>query len=168
VSSTPATDVGGRTHRSPLRAALLELAVAVPGAVLLAIAVAHLAGVALGHDRMWPTETLTLSEAAALRDEAEVLLLIGRGADPNAPGVVRRDFLRGTEDVLTPLEAAVGARREQMIELLLQLGATLDAPTWTRLTCFAERHDAPAAGRVLAAHRPDGADADCEGVATPW
>ena len=159
--SSSASETAGRVRA-------LELALAVPGIVLIAIAIALLTAMAAGDDRLWRTERLTLPEAAALRDDAEVVLLIGKGADPNKAGVIRARFLTGDPVVLTPLEAAVGARREQMVMLLLDHGTTLDLATWTRLKCFAGRVDAPAVEAVLDARRPEGAVIDCKGVDTPW
>ena len=78
------------------------------------------------------------------------------------------DVLRNDAQVVTPLEAAVGAQRADMVELLLENGAVMNAATWTRLTCFTAVVGANDAREVLEAHRPAGASAACEGVQTPW
>ena len=51
---------------------------------------------------------------------------------------VRAGFARNEAQMLTPLEAAVGIRRGDMVEVLLENGARMDAATWTRLICFAD------------------------------
>ena len=51
---------------------------------------------------------------------------------------VRAGFARNEAQMLTPLKAAVGIRRGDMVEVLLENGARMDAATWTRLICFAD------------------------------
>lgn len=105
---------------------------------------------------------------AALRDNGEVMRLIGLGADPNQAGTMRADFAHNEAQVLTPLEAAVGTRRTDMVELLLEHGAHMDAAMQTRLTCFARRVEADDVRALLEERRPPDASATCEGVQTPW
>ena len=83
----------------------------------------------------WRGGPLTLAEAAALRDQAEVARLIEAGADPNAEYPLRPDVL--SVNRATPLEAAVAARRPEIVSLLRLEGATLDGPGWHRLHCLA-------------------------------
>ena len=174
MSSIPTTEDASRSAGG-FRARLPQLAVALPGACLLIVTAALLLGEAVGYTRLWPTRTINLAEAATLRDEAEVMRLLGQGADPNVRYRIRRGFSRDEELTLTPLEAAVGERREQMVELLLEQGIRLDATAWTRLVCFAEHIDAPRVRDVLGRHRPDvlnpepaAGRVDCTGVETPW
>jgi hypothetical protein len=121
-----------------------------------------------GIDPVWHVEPVTLPEAAALRDNAEAMRLIGLGADPNRAGLVRANFAHNKAQMLTPLEAAVGIRRADMVELLLENGARMDGETWTRLICFADVVDAGDVRALLEQRRPPGAAATCEGVQTPW
>lgn len=146
----------------------MEMAIAIPGVALAAVTIVLLAAAALGRGPVWRFEPLTLPEAAALHDDADVLWLIGRGANPNAPGTIRPGVLTRDEIALTPLEAAVGAGQEQTVELLLQQGAVADVPTWTRLMCFAERLDAPRVRMVLERRQPAGSPLDCTGVRIPF
>jgi len=144
--------------------------VAAPGLLFVLLTVGLVVGPAVGWDPIWYSEPLSLPEAAGLRDNAEIVRLIQHGADPNAPGVVRAGFVKSNAITLTPLEAAVGIRREDTVALLLDEGATMDAATWTRLTCFARQERAGDVVRLLESRRPADADAaaDCAGVKTPW
>ena len=144
------------------------LALSLPGALLIVATAAMLAGLPFGIDPLWHVEPLTLPEAAALRDNGEVVRLIDLGEDPNRAGPVRPDILRNDAVVLTPLEAAVGARRADMVDLLFENGAVMNAAMWTRLICFAGRVDAGDVKDVLDAHRPAGASDACDQIQTPW
>ena len=127
-----------------------------------------LLGLPFGIDPLWRVEPLTLSEAAALRDNGEVVRLIDAGEDPNKAGAVRAELLRNDALVVTPLEAAVGIDRPDIIEVLLDNGAVLDAMTWTHLMCFATSIEADEAIDFLEPRRPVGATTACEHVQTPW
>ena len=153
---------------APPPSRLLDLAVVLPGALLLTLTLALLAAAALGRGPLWSPEPLTLPEAAALHDDADVMMLIGHGADPNAPGAVRAEILTHGEIMLTPLEAAVGARQEQTVEFLFQHGATVDTPAWTRLMCFAALLEAEEVRAVLERRQPPGTTLDCTGVSMPF
>lgn len=139
-----------------------------PGALLVAATAVMLLAVPFGIDPMWHVESVSLPEASALRDNGEVMRLIGLGADPNQAGAVRKDLAHNEEFVLTPLEAAVSIDRTDMVELLLENGARMDAATWTRLMCFADAIDAGEVRDLLEQRRPQDASASCEGVSTPW
>jgi hypothetical protein len=128
-----------------------------------------LGGVIAGVDPLWYVEPLTLPEAAGLRDNGEVVRLIATGADPDAAGPVRAGFVHNDEKVLTPLEAAVGDRRADMVLLLLDNGATMDEAIWNRLVCFSDIVKASDVRELLEERRPAGATAaSCDAVKTPW
>lgn len=127
-----------------------------------------LAGLPFGADPLWAVEPLTLSEAAALRDNGEVVRLIESGADVNARSVVRADVFSEQALTMTPLEAAVAGERADMVELLLEHGARADATLWTRLMCYAASVEADDVRALLAPRRPDGAAEGCDGVAIGW
>lgn len=74
--------VPGATQR---RLRVLELAIALPGMAIVAMTIVLLATAALGRGPLWRPEPLTLPEAAALHDDADVLLLIGRGQIQTPP-----------------------------------------------------------------------------------
>ena len=107
---------------------------------------------------IWPMEAANLSEAAALRDAAAVVRRVDAGEDVNRPAQVRARLVLDDAAVLTPLEAAAGARDEAVAELLFDLGATPDADVWNRAFCIS---DADRVRSVLQAHRPAGAVEDC-------
>jgi hypothetical protein len=150
------------------QATLLAAALCVPGALLIVATAAMFVALPFGIDPVWHVEQVTLPEAAALRDNGEVMRLIGLGADPNEAGRVRPNFAHNEAQVLTPLEAAVGIRRADMVELLLENGARMDTATWSRLTCFADVVKAGDVRAILDERRPQDAPATCEGVRTPW
>ena len=151
-----------------IQAALPACALALPGALLIIATAAMLLGLPFGVDPLWQVEPLTLPEAAALHDNGEVVRLIDLGEDPNRAGPVRPNLLRNDAQVVTPLEAAVGAERADIVELLLEHGAVMDAAMWTRLMCFAEVVDAGDVRDVLEPRRPARASDECADVPTPW
>ena len=83
---------------------------AAPGC-LLAIGLAVALGLAaFGRHPMWPHEQANLSEAAAIRDVAEIVRLIERGDNPNAARNIRAGLLREMAVRLTPVQAAVASK----------------------------------------------------------
>jgi hypothetical protein len=115
----------------------LHLLVAAPVLLLAAAFVVMLTLSARGHHPLWRTETLNLSEAAALRDRGEVARLLAAGADPRAARPVRAGFLYQRPVTLTPAEAAVLADRPEILQLLLDYGLLLDGVQWRRAWCDA-------------------------------
>jgi hypothetical protein len=107
---------------------------------------------------IWPMEAANLSEAAALRDAAAVVRRVDAGEDVNQAAQVRARLVLDEAAVLTPIEAAAGARDEALAELLFDLGATPDADIWNRAFCIS---DADRVRSVLLAHRPPGAVDEC-------
>jgi hypothetical protein len=146
----------------------MGIAMALPGALLIVATALMLIGVLFGVDPLWRVEPLTLAEAAALRDNGEVVRLIDAGEDPNRAGTVRAEFLRNDPLTITPLEAAVGSDRVDIMEVLLEHGARLDPATWTRLMCFATAIEADESQSFLEPLRPDEASLACDHVQTPW
>ena len=122
--------------------------------------------VAAASPLFWKGGSLTLSEAAALRDGGEVVRQIAAGADPNAIYPLRPGVLAASS--LTPLEAAVGARRAEIVQLLVLHGARVDAAGWRRLHCFAVGLGALDVVKAVDAFAPQAADLSCEGVSTPF
>ena len=108
----------------------------------------------------WKGGALTLAEAAALRDQGEIARLIEAGADPDAEYPLRRDVLATTR--ATPLEAAVAARRPEIVSLLMHEGATMDEPRWRHLHCLADDIGDADVLQAVDAYRPaTGAAAPC-------
>ena len=117
----------------------------------------------LGNHPLWPIEDLTLAEAALLRDDGEVVRLIGLGENPNGHYRIRstlthrssrhRSSRQGSwrhrsSSVVTPLEAAVLASRPMMVRLLLAHGALPDTGTWTAV-CESESKEIAAIRALL-------------------
>jgi hypothetical protein len=94
-----------------------------PLLTLLALRAGLLASSVAGRPVLWNTGPVTLSEAAAYRDGGEVARQLAAGADPNAVYRVRRGAVRGRVEA-TPLEAAEGAGRADIVQLLRSAGAT--------------------------------------------
>ena len=138
---------------------------AFPCAVLAAFSlwwsVAELAGAGL-----WLPDTVTLAEAIATRNNAEALRLIGLGANPNERGRVRSGMLTDGYDVtMLPVEAAVGAQREDSLLLLIEHGAIVDPPLARRLRCY-ERVRSDRGIRAIL-ERVSSEPLDCAGVRLP-
>jgi hypothetical protein len=95
----------------------------VPALVLAAARIVFLVLATWGLHPFWLWEPLNLAEAAALRDRGEVARLLTEGADPNATYRVRRGIIRRSEVQMTPLGAARSARRDDVVEILVDAGA---------------------------------------------
>jgi len=77
-----------------------------------------------GANPFWTPSDLTMSEAAALRDPATVLVLMEQGQDPYAAYPVRAGLIDRAGLHLTPVEAAV---REDRLEVAAVI---LGHPAW--------------------------------------
>ena len=102
----------------------LLLVTLVPAAALAAARVVFLALSVWGLHPFWLVESLNLAEAAALRDRGEVARLVAEGANPNATYSVRSGIIGKSAVQITPIEAARSARRDEVVQLLLDVGAT--------------------------------------------
>jgi hypothetical protein len=96
---------------------------ALPSWVFALVSLAWLAQAAVGEHPFWTHVRLTPSEAAALHDAGELARLAASGQDLNGMYGVRAGFLDSEEHTLTPMEAARAARRPEIVQLLLELGA---------------------------------------------
>ena len=76
----------------------------------------------------WRFHPLNLAEAAALRDRGEVARLLAEGQDPNATYHVRRGMLPNNTAQATPMAAARAARRDDILQILVDSGAKPDTP----------------------------------------
>ena len=111
-----------------------------------------------GRHPIWSLEPRNLPEAVAFRDAAAVVRRIGSGEDPNRAAEVRARVVLDDTARLTPIEAAAAARQGEMVQLLLDLGASPDATVWNRAWCIS---DATSVREALEARRPPGATEDC-------
>jgi len=105
------------------------LLVAMIPPVLLALArVVFLVLTLWGLHPFWLWEPVNLAEAAALRDRGEVARLLAQGENPNATYRVRRGVVRDYAVEMTPMAAATAVRRDEIVQILLDAGATPHAP----------------------------------------
>jgi hypothetical protein len=157
------------TERRPsapaLAACVWPLLAAAPAAFVAGASVLWLVGGLTGGG-LWPAGSVSLAEAAAMHNRAEVVRLIGLGHDPNQPSRVRAGLPGADGALLTPLEAAVGARSAVMARTLLDHGALVDGPQLAVLQCYA-RMRPDAAVEALLAGLAGGTEPDCEHVELP-
>jgi hypothetical protein len=139
-------------------------ALAAPGCLLAAASIIVLTLAAFGRDLLWPHETYNLAEAAAVREEAEVVRLIEQGHDPNIRYPIRPSLVFNHSTRLTPLEAAVVRDDPAIFRQLIAKGALMDAAVWTSLRCTMSGPDMFA---VLDEYRPDSAPQSCDGSNAP-
>jgi ankyrin repeat protein len=126
---------------------------AIPSLAAVGFCGAVLGATAFGYTpTFWQGGPLTLAEAAALRDQGEVARLIEAGADPNAEYALRPDVLAVSR--ATPLEAAVLARRAEVVQLLMREGAVVDERSWHHLHCVAVEIGENDVIGAIDAHRP--------------
>jgi hypothetical protein len=111
-----------------------------------------------GRHPIWNLEPRNLAEAAAFRDGGDVVRRIQDGEHINQPSEVRAGIILPDAATMTPLEAAAGAREREMVQLLFDLGATVDANVWQRAWCISNEPDVRA---LLESHRPVDALNEC-------
>lgn len=149
----------GRSLVARVRQSWFALLVATPPACAAILWVAFLAITAVtGQHPLWNVQPRNLAEAAALQDGAAVIRLVKQRADVNRPGDVRAGVVLPAEATLTPLEAAAATREREMVQLVLDLGASPDATVWQRAFCIS---DADGVRDLLAQHRPADARDEC-------
>ena len=113
---------------------------------------------ATGTHPIWTLTPRNLAEAAAFRDGGAVVRFVQAGHDINEAGEVRGGVIRSETAVMTPVAAAAAARQREMLQVLLDLGATPDAHVWQRAYCIS---DADSVRDLLEANRPHDAADDC-------
>ena len=145
------------------------LALGLPGALVALWSLGLCAMTLAGANPYWTEEPVNISEAAALRDAATVVNLIHRGVDPRQSYPVPAGRLFDRAVTVTPLEAAVAARRPEVVFAILST-RPLDAAGWTAAACLARSVPDRDMWQVVAAYRPEGAatDVDCAGYTRPW
>jgi len=145
---------GMKTERIVCAAAL-----AVP-MTLAAFSVAVTVAAAFGGG-LWPPDDVSLAEAAATRNYAEVVRLVRGGSSPNANAEVRQGVLDGSEHRITPFEVAVASRDERMAMLLLRLGANPSQSQVLELRCAEWLPSSPEFQAVLERMSPGATSLDC-------
>jgi hypothetical protein len=161
--------LAGRLSRDRLP----QLAIAMPGTAAALVSLVMLVMAARGSHPVWRHQDVNMSEAAALHDAATVIRLIRAGEDPRTPRRIQSGMLFEREVALTPLEAAIAARRPEVVDVLLsEMPGGLDADAWSRAVCLAGAVKAHDVERVLHDHRPGRAAGDarveCTAHALPW
>lgn len=146
----------------PVAAMPTRLAAVLVSTPPLLIALAWLATLLLsaltGEHPLWSDHPRNLSEAAAFRDAGAVVRRVARGEELNRAAEVRAGVVLDEAAVLTPLEAAAASRERAMVQLLFDLGVSLNAAEWQRAWCIST---ASSVQELLDSRRPDGAMKDC-------
>jgi hypothetical protein len=157
-----------RTDRSDRsgRTAVLEWALVLPAVLSLALAFLGSIGASVGFVAAVPGD-LTISEAAALRDRAELIRLIRAGVDVAARARVRSGIIRDREYMLTPLEAATATQRDEIVRLLVSEGAPLDESSFPTVYCIAASSGFETIVELLRKVAPDREPPQCENVQLP-
>ena len=70
----------------------------------------------------------------------------GTDEDPDRPGEVRAGVIVPDAATLTPVEAAAVSGHAEMLQLLIDLGASLDANAWQRAWCVGGNSKFPIRG----------------------
>lgn len=123
----------------------------------------------VGEHPRWAAPVVNLTEAAAVRDTAEISRLLEQGDDPNQrrpvrPGLIGNDVERQA----TPLEAGISIGRPDVLRLLLEHGASPSPSEWRRLRCAAQALQHADVVAALDAHRPVAPGMTCRGDELLW
>jgi len=141
----------------------------VPALAWIAVGALVLIATLFGYRALAAPADLTMSEAAVLRDEAELLRQIRHGAAPDVAYTIRRGMLSDQDYILPPLEAAIAARHAEVVQVLVDNGTKLTDANLPRLVCLARLNEATDIAAFLQAHSPpDAAAIDCSGIRLPW
>jgi hypothetical protein len=141
-------------NRSHVALALVCAPILVAGSAWVVV----LAWAAASSHPIWSLDPRNAAEAAAFRDGATMVRLIESGAGPRQPGEIRAGLIADEPIVLTPMDAAVAARRPELVQLLFDLGLSLDAASWVHAWCAGTDGDVRS---LLREHRPEGAAEEC-------
>lgn len=145
------------------------IAVAGPMLIVAILEAASLVLTGAGRSPWWPDYQLNLSEATAVRDDAEVARLLERGEDPNRRRTVRAGLL-GNERVVTatPLEAALSIRRAELLGGLFARGASIPPEDLPRIRCAVRALDDAEISAALDARYPPADAPTCSGEEQLW
>jgi hypothetical protein len=136
--------------------------VAAPPLLLAAITAVLLVLGLFDRNPFWPRHTITIAEAAALRDRATVAQLAESGTDLSVPYRVRPGLLDNDAELwLTAPEAAILANRAEILAVLFNAGLTADDTTVRGWTCLARTKGRNEALAYLAARFDALADTPC-------
>ncbi len=137
--------------------------VAAPPLLLAVITVVLLVLGLFERNPFWPRHTVTISEAAALRDRATVAALAESGTDLSLRYRVRPGLLDNDVDLsLTAPEAAIFANRAEILAVLFNAGLTQDEAAVRGWICLARAPGRDEALAYLTARFAALADTTCE------
>lgn len=151
-----------------VRRLILVTMTAAPAALLGVMTAGMLLRALFGSHPLWHAEPVNLSEAAALRDQATVVQLIGRGEDPYQRREVRADLLFNDRAELTAPEAAIAAGRAEIMEVILWSAPRPTPAEWNRLRCLSKLEGDEDIDEVLDRYKPIDAVLECNGITRPW
>lgn len=100
-----------------------------------------------------------------MRDLGALTELLSSGQNPHKRYEVRAEVARMQPMTLTPFEAAVATRRDDVIRFLRERGIEPTADERLELICLARREKAPELQALLEA---PGVTTDCEHIKYPW
>ncbi len=147
---------------------LLLLAAALPAVLVGLVSVAQIGLSLFAANPVWAIQPVTMAEAAALRDPATVMRRIQQGVDPHTAQAVRGGIVSNDPVTLTPLDAAIAARRGEVIELLVWAAPPRDAGEWVEALCLAAALGDAGITEILARLKPASVEPDCAGFTRPW
>jgi hypothetical protein len=147
------------------RTALLGLIAAGPAIVLAALSLGT-TGVLASRGGGWPETSLTLPEAIATANYAEVARLLEDGTDPNPAATIREDLLTGHLMRLTPMQTAVWTRNVQIARMLRERGVIAGTTGMGVLKCLNAEHPDVDIKALLDEMAPD-VNPDCATVTLP-
>ena len=147
---------------------LTVAAAALPAAFLGILTAGTLIRALGGTHPLWHAETVNLSEAAALRDQATVVRLIRGGDDPYQRREVRADLLFNDRADLTAFEAAIASGRAEIMDVILWSSPRPGPAEWNRLRCLSRLEENEDIDEVLDRYKPESAVLECDGVTRPW
>lgn len=136
-----------------------------PCAVALLFAGSGASALLGGRPTVWAARPMTISEAMANRDQAEVVRQAGAGVSLDGRYDVYDVIKRGRHTPATPLEAAIATGEDYMFDLGVAYGAHLGPDNARVLYCLA---DAAGATRIRDTLKEKFGAQTCDGVALPW
>jgi hypothetical protein len=130
----------------------MRVAIVAPLLVVFLGSLSIVVGALVGWKPFWPEPAMNVSEAAGVSNAGEVVrLIVVEGQDPNRAWPVRAGMLGSAPVTLTPLDAAIVIRREELVPLLVRHGVRLpESPAErTALICRAMAFEAAAIVELL-------------------
>ena len=152
----------GRGHDVPPAALALGIPALVLSGAIIAMAIASMGGLV-------PTARdyqLTMAEAAALHDVAEIVRIVRRGGDPRAPAPVRAGLIGEGPMMLTPMAAAILERRVDVMALLADVGARIRPDEFAQYWCLAQTRGDSAVVAAVESQTPRAPSVDCSSMPT--